>query len=173
MSVTRFLDALIFRISDYQGIAQWGVYYCTFSIFDFFTDYFASSWLKNCFNPQLPKGGAHFDPRTQIMTYIFFCGLFWVLLFSVAEFLSFHDILDPYHGIESILKIFRGLLSLKIGDFLLFQKIEKWAKKAQKIFLSVFFFCSNSSKVPVCTYLSHLNSNQCKFSNKIRKNMIF
>ena len=94
-------------------------------------------------------------PRGVILTpgpkngLYFFCGIFWVLFFSVAEFLFFLCILAPYHGRKPILKKIRGVLSLKIGNFFSFQKIEKWAKKQPKFFLVSFlplthrkyFFC--------------------------------
>ena len=91
------------------------------------------------------------------MTYILLCGLFWVFLSS--WFFIFWYFRPPPMVENPSWKF-----------YLPFSKNSKMNKKDHLIFLVD--FCSKSSKVFVCRYLTTLNWNQVLSLKKIEKNMI-
>ena len=74
------------------------------------------------------------------MAYIFFCGIFWVLFFSVAESLSFLGILAPLAWQKTHFEKIQGGFVTEDRQFFELSKNRKMGQKsAQKIFWSVFW----------------------------------
>ena len=75
------------------------------------------------------------------MAYIFFCGILWVLFFSVAEFLSFLGILAPLAWQKTNFEKFYGGFVTEDRQFFELSKNRKMGQKsAQKFFGQFFWF---------------------------------